>query len=237
MINYVFKRYEIKYIIDNSTYEKIISEIKKHLVKSEYKDETIQSLYYDTDDYVLIRKSIEKPIFKEKLRLRSYGLHTDGKILFLEIKRKYKGIVSKRRIRVNDLELLDYDNESQIGKEMNYFRKIYSDLKPKCLLIYDREAYGNDTELRITFDRNVRFRETDLSLSKSLDGNMITDDNTILMEIKTPYSIPIWLTKLLSENKIYKSSFSKYKRAYEIIKNKEKLLWMSYSNQSLVVQK
>ena len=86
MINYVFKRYEIKYIIDNSTYEKIISEIKKHLVKSDYKDETIQSLYYDTDDYVLIRKSIEKPIFKEKLRLRSYGLHTDGKILFLEIK-------------------------------------------------------------------------------------------------------------------------------------------------------
>lgn len=237
MINYVFKRYELKYVINEEIYYKIISEIKNHLVKEEYKEQTIQSLYYDTDDYLIIRNSIEGEAFKEKLRIRSYGLYEDGKILFLEIKRKYDGIVSKRRIAINNALDLSYDNKTQIGKEIDYFKSVYSGIKPKCLLLYDREAYGSERELRITFDRNVRFRIDDLTLSNTLGGNRIINEGTILMEIKIPDAMPLWLVKLLSDNKIYKSSFSKYKRAYEIIKNKEELVWMNYSNQSLVAQK
>ena len=82
-MNYVFERYENKYKLSPIQYEKVKREIEKKMRPDEFGETTICSLYYDTDNYRLIRRSIEKPEYKEKLRLRSYGFGKDKKV-FLE---------------------------------------------------------------------------------------------------------------------------------------------------------
>lgn len=206
-------------------YSAIIDIIKSRLKEDEHGSTTIQSLYFDTPNYRLIRESIEKPTFKEKLRLRSYGLVGERDLAFLEMKRKSQGVVYKRRAKVTEEEafsFLEYKNDgydNQIFKELKYFRDFYKDLKPVILLLYDREAYY-EQELRITFDTNIRYRFDNLNLSTSLDGKQL-DEGLIIMEIKTINSMPLWLVELLSNNNIYKSSYSKYGTAYRKIISKE----------------
>lgn len=244
MINYTFKRVEVKFLLTKEQYENIKDELFEHVKIDEYGMSTIQSLYYDTKNDLLVRRSIEKPEFKEKLRLRSYGLAKMDSKLYLEIKRKYDGIVYKRRIGVTQAEANLYVKgniipDSQIGKEIIYMKKFYKDLEPKMLLIYDRCAYKEaGSDLRITIDENIRYRKNNLDLTYSLDGNKLFDEDYYLMEIKTAYAFPLWLTKLLSKNKIYKSSFSKYGKAYLKEKeneDKEILTWKNYSDQFLAV--
>lgn len=167
----------------------------------------------------MIRQSIEKPAFKEKLRLRSYGLLKKDQLAFLEMKRKSERVVYKRRVKMTEDEAFDfiaYKNDGfddQISKELKYFRDFYQELKPTILLLYDREAYYLDN-LRVTFDTNIRYRLEDLNLSSSLEGTLL-DEGIIIMEVKTIGAIPLWLVKLLSDNQIYKTSYSKYGTAYK----------------------
>lgn len=247
MINYIFKRYEVKFLLSPEKFEEIKDELFDKISLDEYGETTIQSLYYDTPSNLLIRRSIEKPIFKEKLRLRSYGLAKEDSKLYLEIKRKYEDVVYKRRISLTQKEANGYIDgsikpDSQIAKEISTFKRQYKGLKPNMLIIYDRCAYSDQSgDLRITFDRNIRYRKDNLDLTYSLDGTRIIPEGYILMEIKVPGTYPMWLTRLLNEHKIYKTSFSKYGRAYEIEeekKNEEKkgtLTWMNYSRQYLQV--
>ncbi len=246
MINYTFKRYEVKFLLSESQFEEIKDELFDKVYQDEFGETTIQSLYYDTNTNLLIRRSLEKPIFKEKLRLRSYGLAKDDSKLFLEIKRKYEGVVYKRRISVNQKEANGYilgnlKPNSQISKEISYLNKFYGNLKPNMLIIYDRTAYKDESgDLRITLDRNIRYRKDNLDLTYSLDGKRIIPEGYVLMEIKVPGAYPMWLSRMLNEHKIYKTSFSKYGKAYEIEENikqeikKEKLTWVNYSTQFLV---
>lgn len=242
MINYVFKRYELKYLITYQKYQEILPVIKNHLEHEKFNNTTIQSLYYDTKDYLLIRRSMDKPKYKEKLRLRSYGLANSEDKVFLEIKKKYDGIVYKRRVALKEEESLPYiygynsKANTQIEKEIAYFKRIYPDLRPMILLLYDREAYEKDG-LRITFDTNIRYRQKDLSLSKGLYGTKILNDDYILMEVKVSNALPMWLATLFSENHIYKTSFSKYGEAYKtIMKEKENEKWNNSLNQYLTIQ-
>ena len=226
---YIFKRYETKYVLTREQYNSILPVISDKLIKEVYNTPFIQSLYYDTDDYLLIRRSIEKPVYKEKLRLRSYGLNDINKKSFFEIKKKYDGVVYKRRIKISEFNTKkfieeNYSLDSQIGKEIEYMKCLYKGIKPKMLLIYERDAYLGDDELRITFDTNVMYRTEDLSLASGLYGNKLIEEDLILMEVKTPTAIPLWLCKLLNENKIYKGSFSKYGEAYKK-ELKEKKIW------------
>ena len=227
-----FKRVEMKYLVTREQYTKIQEELLKNgMEKDKYYFSTIQSLYYDTPNKLLIRKSIEKPDYKEKLRLRGYGIIKPNQKAFLEIKKKYDGIVYKRRIDTSEENAMrfmrnkDEHLEGQIGKEIEYFRDFYKTLEPSMLIIYDRFSYGQpNTDLRITFDTNVRYRTTDLSLSRALYGTLILSYDYAIMEIKTAVGLPLWLCKLLSETKSYKSSYSKYGTAYELDLVKEKLL-------------
>jgi len=218
--SFVFERYEIKYLITKEQYDSISEIIAQNMEEDSHGRSTIQSLYFDTNKSLLIRQSIDKPTYKEKLRLRSYGVATKNSDVFLEIKKKYKQKVYKRRIVMNENNAHIFMNQynpktdTQIAKEISYMKLLYKDLEPRILLIYDRCAYSSN-DLRITFDTNVRYRLNDLSLSKGLYGEKILDDNRILMEIKTSSTIPFWLARLLSDNKIYKTSFSKYKEAYQ----------------------
>lgn len=218
MANDIFERVEIKYLLSIEQYNLIIEKIKSHMTPDKYGRSTIQSLYYDTDNELLVRTSIDKPYYKEKLRLRSYGLANMDDNVFLEIKKKYAGIVYKRRISLKQSDVSKFidknlDLDTQIGKELNYFRDYYKTLKPNTLLIYDREAYFSG-DLRLTFDHNIKYRKYDLSLDKGFYGTDLINKNQVLMEIKVNMAMPFWLIDILEEAHAYKTSFSKYGLSY-----------------------
>ena len=226
----VFKRHELKYIITLQQMNRLIEILGLYMNEDKYFKSTIRNIYYDTPNFLLIRTSIEKPDYKEKLRIRSYKTVDEDDDVFVELKKKYKKIVYKRR------EILPYNsarlfldkkvlpNELQITKEIAYTLKYYKDLKPTIYLSYDRLAYigKDDLNFRITFDRNIMWRDYDIDLSKEAYGDLILDQDLVLMEVKTVMGLPRWLLDFLGENNIYKQSFSKYGNVYKEILNKEK---------------
>ena len=218
----VMKRYELKYLLSAEKAEFLRQRLEGHMEADQFGKTSIASLYYDTPDYRLIRASLEKPKFKEKIRLRSYGLATDSSPVFLELKRKAYGVVYKRRVKTTiPLVQKFFDREGdicaggQINSEITTFRDYYQTLVPSCLIIYDRTAYfepGGD--LRLTIDDNPRFRTDRLTLTESMDGVSLLPPGGAILEIKVQDAMPLWLTHILSEGQIYKSSFSKYGEAY-----------------------
>ena len=218
----VMKRYELKYLVSAEQRAFLEKRLRVLFRSDQYGETSIASLYYDTPDFRLIRTSIEKPEFKEKLRLRSYGLATDSSPVFLEMKRKAYGVVYKRRVQTT-IPLVgkffdgtgDICAQGQINTELTYFRDLYQNLEPACLIIYDRTAFFEpDGDLRLTLDRNPRYRMTDLDLRVSMDGISLLPEGYSVLEIKVQQAMPLWLTAILSEGKIYKTSFSKYGAAY-----------------------
>ncbi|MCR5564998.1 MAG: polyphosphate polymerase domain-containing protein [Gammaproteobacteria bacterium] len=219
----VMKRYELKYCMDKDQLEFFKEKIKDYMKVDKYGLTTISSLYYDTINFSLINKSIEKPAFKEKLRLRRYGEANSDSPVFLEIKRKYDRIVYKRRIVTSEADVDDYlynDGEfekDQISRELVAFKESKGYLEPKYLIIYDRLAYyQEDSDLRITVDMNPRYRSSDLNLHTSTEGIPLLPEGSAILEVKVQHSVPLWLSKILSEGKIYKTSFSKVGTAHTL---------------------
>lgn len=223
----IFKRHEIKYMITRSQLKMVMETMKEHMIADEHGKNTILSLYFDTPDYRLIRKSLEHPIYKEKLRLRSYGTADEDTQVFIELKKKYASVVYKRRIGMTKHEADDYlfqgksPANNQISREIDYFLSIYEQIHPAVLLSYDREAfYAKDNhEFRITFDDNILWRDYNLTLDSGIYGTPILEPDKVLMEIKTADAIPLWFVKFLNINHIYQTSFSKYGTAYSAIYN------------------
>lgn len=219
----VFKRYELKYLLTKEQKTVILEAMQPYMELDAFGRSTIRNIYYDTPSSQLIRTSLEKPVYKEKLRVRSYKTATPESTVFVELKKKYKSVVYKRRVSVAEQDAMQYLNEgkalpieNQITKEMDYFCKFYENLKPAMFLSYDREAfYGKqDRDLRITFDENILWRVEDISLCSEVYGMPIIDDEYALMEVKIAGAMPLWLAQTLSEHKIFKTSFSKYGNAY-----------------------
>ncbi len=234
MFNYrdVFKRYEIKYLINGAQYEAVRRAMEPYVTEDSFGRSTICNIYMDTPEYLMIRRSIDRPVYKEKLRLRSYGLAAPDSQVFLELKKKYESVVYKRRVHMSEQEaenfLLHGDRvevkshrESQIFDEIAYTMNHYGNLQPAVFLSYDREAFycKGDSDVRLTFDENILWRDYDISLCSGIYGTSILDRNQVLMEIKTGTAIPLWLTEILSTNRIYKTTFSKYGNAYKAIYN------------------
>lgn len=220
----VFRRRELKFLLNEAQREVIQLALRQHMEPDAHGLSTICNLYYDTPDYRLIRHSLEHPVYKEKLRLRCYGLATADADVFLELKKKYKGVVYKRRIRVTEDEGLSFMNgtgflskDNQISREILYFRDFYKTLRPQIYICYDREAWFDpvDRGFRMTLDRNVRYRTNDLSLASPFGGHEILVSGQTLLEVKAEGAIPMWLVELLTSEQIHKQSFSKYGRAYE----------------------
>ena len=190
----------------------------------DYGEMTIRNTYYDTDTYQLIRNSIEKPEYKEKVRVRSYDQVTSFDDVFVELKKKYDGVVYKRRIVLSEAEAMEWLNggrhcleDTQITREIDYVFDFYKTLKPKAFIAYDRIAYfmNDGSDFRVTFDRNIVFRDTNLSFQSFVYGENLINKDQVLMEIKCLGGIPLWMVNILSEEKAYKSSFSKYGEAYK----------------------
>ena len=227
----VMQRYEMKYLLTRAQTDDLRRRLEGHMKPDGYGLTSIASLYYDTPDARLIRASLEKPAFKEKLRLRSYGLATEISPVFLELKRKANGVVYKRRVESSIPQVRDFfagkdslGGSGQIRKELAYFRDFYGTLSPACLIIYDRTAYfepGGD--LRLTIDERPRYRTEDLTLTRSMDGIPLLESGWTILEVKVQEAMPLWLTVALSECGIFRNSFSKYGEAYrkELLKQKE----------------
>ncbi len=217
----VMKRYELKYILTKEQLEYFKEKIDEYMKVDKYGLTSIASLYYDTPDFNLVTKSIEKPKYKEKIRLRSYGLAKENTPVFLEVKRKLEGIVYKRRIVSTENEVDQFMNNEgelkndQISRELEAFKENYGLLEPKYLIIYDRVAYyQDDSNLRITIDMNPRYRVNDLNLHTSMDGISLLEEGSAILEVKVQHSIPLWLVDILTKGKIYQSSFSKVGTAH-----------------------
>lgn len=220
----VFKRYELKYIITKEQQKLLLEVMSEYMEPDKFGKSTICNIYFDTPSKILIRRSNEKPIYKEKLRIRSYGIASYDTTVFVELKKKYNKVVYKRRISMGESDAMNYIGEgikpkveNQITKEINYFCELYKDLEASLFMSYERKAFfsKNDSNFRMTFDENILCRDYDLNLKAGIYGYSLLADDMVLLEVKTSMGIPLWLTKFLSENKLYKTSFSKYGNAYK----------------------
>lgn len=231
MNDHVFRRREQKYLLDDRQRLALEQALHAHLEPDKYARSAIRNIYYDTPDHRLIRRSLEKPAYKEKLRLRSYGTVTPEDTVFLEMKKKYKGIVYKRRVSLPEREAADYMADpdarlcaGQIGREIDYFKQFYGQLRPALYLSYDRQAWHSaDDTLRITLDWSICYRTEDLRLTSQPGGEQLLAPGQSLLEIKTATAIPMWLAGLLSALEIRQVSFSKYGTAYMRLLRQEKI--------------
>ena len=219
----IFRRVEKKYIITEAQYKVLKKALKDYMVEDEHGKSLICNLYFDSSLYELISHSITKPFFKEKIRLRSYNVPRKNSDVFLEIKRKCDGVVSKRRIGMKLFDFENYLNDKnslehqsrQIKSELDYYFDRYN-LRPTMYVSYSREAFyqKDNMDFRITFDSNIIAREYDLNLDSENYGTRILENGKYVMEIKTLSSIPLWLVPILNELKIMPCAFSKYGEAY-----------------------
>lgn len=219
----IFQRYELKYLLTLEQKAWITQIMAPHMALDKYGRTVIRNIYFDTDDYRLIRHSIEKPAYKEKLRIRSYRKAKPDSSVFVELKKKYDGIVYKRRLSMGEQSAMDWFKRGsgapgcQIGREIDYFRQYYDSLHPTVFLSYEREAYysRNGDDFRVTFDDHILCRQENMTLESDVYGTPLLDENFVLMELKTSGGIPLWMSHALSQAHIYKTSFSKYGTAYE----------------------
>lgn len=220
----VFKRYELKYLLTAEQKAAVLAAMEPYMTLDRYGRCTIRNIYYDTDNYRLIRRSIEKPVYKEKLRVRSYKKARADSAVFVELKKKYKSVVYKRRISMPEQEAMTWlsggehcADHGQIADEIDYFMEYYQTLHPAVFLSYEREAYfANDGgDFRVTFDENILARREELHLDGEIWGTALLPEGMTLMEIKCAGGIPLWMSDVLTREHIYKTSFSKYGTAYE----------------------
>lgn len=226
-----FKRKEHKFFINNDIYDSFINDLSNHMSVDSHGLHTIMSLYYDTDDYLFIKRSMEKPTYKEKLRVRSYGTPTNQTHVFLELKKKIQGTVYKRRIELPYSNYLKWEKqqelpnelkETQTYREIEWVCKRHKTLKPRVLIAYDRLSFylENQLDFRVTFDHDIRFRTTDLSLDSGSYGKLVAPEIGVLMEVKVLGAYPLWFVDLLNKYNIRRMSFSKYAQTYSRYINK-----------------
>ncbi|MCR4870572.1 MAG: polyphosphate polymerase domain-containing protein [Atopobiaceae bacterium] len=219
---FVFKRYEVKYLVTDEQRARIERAMAPFMVADEHGESTICNVYYDTPSHLLVRRSCEKPVYKEKVRVRSYGRLSEGDEMFVELKKKYDGVVYKRRICADAAHAESLLSGTcmpvgQIEREIAFTAARYEGLEPACYIAYDRCAYfaEGDRDFRVTFDRNIRWRTERLSLSEDTDGEQLLEPGFSLMEVKCAGAMPLWLVRELSAMRLFKTSFSKYGTAWE----------------------
>lgn len=212
----VFERQEKKYVLTPDQYEQIKTMIDRALSQDQYGRQTIASIYYDDAEFSQIRRSLEKPVYKEKLRIRSYGQTISSDMVYVELKKKFRGIVHKRRTEMPLRKAELFLNgglalePNQIEQEILYYCS-QNRLHPSIFVAYEREAYGNPEirGFRLTTDSNIRGRHRELHFSEPLGGERILPAGYVLMEVKTTSAMPLWLSHVLSRVEAFPVSFSK----------------------------
>lgn len=218
----VFERYEFKYLLTPRQESALERALEEHMLRDSHGRATIRNVYFDTPTYRLIRHSLEKPAYKEKLRLRAYHRPEAQEDVFIELKKKYRCVVYKRRLALASAVAEDcllrgapLPGDSQIAREIDYFRSYYGQLRPAAFLSYEREAFAAcEGDLRMTLDRNILFRREDLRLDSEIYGAPLLEEGQALLEIKTGGGMPLWLTNVLTRERVFRTTFSKYGTGY-----------------------
>ena len=221
----VFKRKEVKYLLTEAQLAALRPALETHMEPDAFAHSIISNLYYDTPDFRMLRRSQEKPVYKEKLRLRGYGLPDEETQVFPEIKKKAEGIVYKRRVRMPYGDAIRYlsrrrpGGDGQIFQELNWMLLAYGSLAPRIFLSYERDSWKGreDPSLRLTLDREILWRAEALDLRRGAWGEPLLGQDQVLMEVKITNAAPLWLAEALSENGIFPISFSKCGRAFETL--------------------
>lgn len=227
-----FNRNEIKFLLNPAQFEIIKAEIEERMTPDGFCRDggsyMVYNIYFDTEKDDIIRRSLSKPYYKEKLRLRSYTMPARGDDkVFPEIKKKVGGVVAKRRASMSYNEAMEFFKnrkqpcvdgyqDIQIMKEIAEFLSRY-DAKPKLYLSYERSAFfdKDDSQLRVSFDKDILTRRHKVNLIDGDFGSELLKDGGVLMEVKCGGSIPVWLCGMLSELGVHKTSFSKYGEEYK----------------------
>ena len=220
----VFQRKEIKYRVSKTTIDSFLTQVQNYFESDERGTTLVSSLYFDTRENAIISRSLEKPTYKEKLRIRAYGQTTDDSEVFIELKKKFKGIVYKRRVSASlsdallfmagsDLEL---DDRNYLEIKSCRDRYIDRDLAPKMIIATNRiSLFSNDgSDIRMTVDLDARYKTTDLDLRSTEDFEMLLGDDECILEIKAAKFMPRWLVDALKDNDMYPQSCSKYGLAH-----------------------
>ena len=233
-----FERKEIKYLLTPMQYIQFRALAEGHMVPAEYPEGDVCSVYYDTPDDTLINRSIAGGKYKEKLRVRSYGASNPESPVFVEIKKKFKGITYKRRVNCTlaaakaFLQGMDYEQavqqwplasaeaqaaststqSLQIAGEIAWMRDHYEGLAPKMEVRTHRLSFvdSENPELRITFDANVAWQKADETAAHSMFPH-----GERILEVKCGNAFPMWLVAALNECGARPQSVSKYGRAYQ----------------------
>ena len=216
----VFCRTEKKYLLTAEQYRAFSDAVSGYLTPDEYGKSTVLSHYLDTRDHRLIRASLDAENYKEKLRVRSYGVpdSRDGTVFF-EIKKKCDGIVYKRRVPMTYAEAETFlttsvpPRDSQIARELAYSLRFYGFPMPSVLIACEREAFFCGDGLRLTFDSDVRY-SFGVPLLSSDGGKPLFRDGEVLLEVKCGGGMPLWLTGTLDRLGLFPASFSKCGAAY-----------------------
>ncbi|MCL2014011.1 MAG: polyphosphate polymerase domain-containing protein [Oscillospiraceae bacterium] len=230
-----FHRIERKYIITKEQFEYIADTVSGYLDPDTNAGSdgmySIMSLYYDTPYNTLIRASQTKPKpkYKEKLRIRSYETPGLDDFVYIEIKKKVDGIGNKRRCKMTLSEAYEFLKTGnwvnvtnrrypQVLDEIGAMIKRHGNvLVPAAILSYDRFAFNGTGDLagmRVSFDKNFLGRTYDLRMEKGRYGEQLLDQELMIMEIKVISSLPIWLTHVLSSQRVFPRSYSKYGTFY-----------------------
>ena len=236
----VFERYELKYFLTSSQKKALMKEMENRMWPDQYGRTTIRNIYYDTDSFRLIRDSLDHPVYKEKLRVRSYQRADVGDMVFVEIKKKYEDVVYKRRTAMPKIAASawiddgkDLPFHTQITSEIDYFLECYEGIGAKVFLSYEREAYSDnkDPEFRLTIDENILARDTELDLGSDIWGEPLLPAGISLLEVKIRGAMPMWMAEFLSRNNIQKVTYSKYGAYYKkyLIKNSKKERCVCYA--------
>ena len=218
-----FARKETKYLLTLTQAAQLEMSLMRHgFEHADFGSPKVQSLYYDTPDHALIRVSLERPAYKEKLRLRAYGEPGNITRSFVEVKKKYLGVVYKRRTALPLDEAMEGlrrgqlpEAAGQVGHEAVWMARRYG-LVPAAVIIYDRSAWFSKEhpDVRLTFDRNLTFRDWAPDLNSRAGGLSLLPADRRLMEIKTGGIYPLWLARMLEEAGARRVHFSKYGLAY-----------------------
>lgn len=214
-------RKEMKYIINKEISKNLIEEINNYVKPSDFFFQRIHNVYYDNDYYGVISRSKNSSEFKEKLRIRTYEMPSGFvKDAYVELKKKFKGITYKRRIKLklNIVEEMFEKNDlfpvmpdGQIKQEVVYFQQ-KTKCFPKVYISYNRHAYvcSDGSDMRITFDSDIFTREKNLSLKTNEEDILFGHEELVIMEVKVNGSMPIWFTNVLNKYSICPTSYSKY---------------------------
>ena len=237
-----FSRYEFKFPVKYDDMDRMLDDLAPYVGQDEHTDEngyyTISSIYLDNDTWQCFYETINRDKYRQKVRLRVYGSVDNNSICFFELKAKFKGLVGKRRVKMRLGDAMTFIKECNAGHDpdINTFecsnRQILKELKhiiltkslkPTVVVSYERLALfsKDDPDLRITFDVNIRTRDTELDLTKGTGGDYVTSEDTAILEVKTSKNIPYWLVGILKKYNYkdqtfskYCSHFSKYNEAY-----------------------